>query len=196
MDRIHIIQELVRKFNYNSYLEIGVASGASFGPIGCAIKVGVDPRPDGPATIRLPSDAYFEQYPNDTFDIIFIDGLHHSDQVTRDIENSLKVLNPGGTIVMHDCSPTTRAMQDVPWPPTTNEWTGDVWKAFVDFRTRYTYEAFVVDCDLGVGVIRPSGRAQEKLVVTEALDFDNLVRLRTEWLNLISTDRFTSWINA
>lgn len=194
MDRIKIIQSLVEKFNYNSYLEIGVATGGSFSPIGCETKVGVDPRPDGPATIRLTSDEYFSEYPNDMFDIIFIDGLHHAEQVTRDIENSLRVLNPNGTIVMHDCSPTTRDMQLVPWPPTTNEWTGDVWKAYVNFRTQYTYESFVIDCDLGVGIIRPSGPAQERLVLGDELTYENLVGLRTEWLNLRTPEQFVGWL--
>jgi predicted O-methyltransferase YrrM len=44
-----------------------------------------------------------------TFDIVFIDGFHHSDQVAK--ENSLRVLNPGGIIVMHDCNPTTKISQ-------------------------------------------------------------------------------------
>ena len=31
----------------------------------------------------------------ETFDIIFIDGLHHYDQVIKDINNSLNILNKG-----------------------------------------------------------------------------------------------------
>lgn len=194
INRVDIIQTLINKFKYKSYLEIGVAGGECFNSIICDMKVGVDPRLDGPATVRLSSDTYFEQYSDAKFDIIFIDGLHHSDQVTRDIQNSLNALNSNGTIVMHDCSPTTEYMQLVPCPVGINEWTGDVWKSVVQFRQEYTYETFVVDTDLGVGIIRPNGPAQNKLVITDELIFDNLVKNRSNWLNLITPEAFNNWI--
>jgi predicted O-methyltransferase YrrM len=36
------------------------------------------------------------------FDLIFIDGDHRRESVRRDVENSLKILAPGGAIVCHD----------------------------------------------------------------------------------------------
>ena len=54
------------------------------------------------------SDEYFESI-KDTevkYDIIFIDGLHHNEQVLKDVENSLKHLSEGGSIVCHDCLPS------------------------------------------------------------------------------------------
>lgn len=194
VNRVYIIQALIDKFKYNSYLEIGVASGESFNSIKCDIKVGVDPRPDGPATIRLPSDEYFKQYTDAKFDIIFIDGLHHSDQVTKDIHNSLRVLNPNGTVVIHDCLPTTEVMQQIPYESGIDEWTGDVWKSFVQFRQTNTYEAFVVNTDYGVGIIKPDGPPQEKLVVTDELTFSNFVRFKDNWLRLVPTEYFIEWI--
>jgi predicted O-methyltransferase YrrM len=70
------------------------------------LAIGVDPNQG--VTLRMTSDEFFaaNQF---TFDIVFIDGLH--DQVAKDIENSLRVLNPGGIIVMHDCNPTTKISQ-------------------------------------------------------------------------------------
>jgi hypothetical protein len=76
------------KISAKSYLEIGVSGGENFQKIRCENKVGVDPEPTSPATIFLPSDDFFKQN-KETFDVIFIDGLHHSDQVLRDINNSL-----------------------------------------------------------------------------------------------------------
>jgi len=49
-----------------------------------------------------------------TFDLIFIDGLHNAAQVERAIGNSLKVLHKGGTILVHDCNPTSAEQQTVP----------------------------------------------------------------------------------
>jgi predicted O-methyltransferase YrrM len=65
------------------------------------------------------------------FDIVFIDGLHISEQVVMDIQNSLDVLNPKGTIVMHDCLPINEAAQSR--ERLGDHWNGDVWKAFAHY---------------------------------------------------------------
>jgi hypothetical protein len=83
------------------------------------------------------------------FDLVFIDGLHFSEQVDRDIENSLQHLNPGGTIVLHDCNPTTEAIGTYPCQ-VHGPWTGDVWKAIAAWRTRSEFDICVVDFDWGV----------------------------------------------
>ena len=43
MDRISVNQYLINKYDYNTYLEIGVQRGLSFLPIRCKKKVAVDP---------------------------------------------------------------------------------------------------------------------------------------------------------
>ena len=40
----------------------------------------------------MTSDEYFKKF-KDKFDLIFIDGLHHYNQVEKDIYNSLEILN-------------------------------------------------------------------------------------------------------
>ena len=40
----------------------------------------------------------------DFFDLIFIDGLHHYEQVKKDINNSLKFLKKGGVCIIDDTS--------------------------------------------------------------------------------------------
>ena len=52
----------------------------------------------------MTSDDFFRDN-KEKFDLIFIDGLHETNQVDRDIENSLKFINKGGTILLHDCLP-------------------------------------------------------------------------------------------
>ncbi len=43
----------------------------------------------------MTSDDFFRQYQGPLFDLIFIDGLHLSEQVLTDIRNSLQWLSPG-----------------------------------------------------------------------------------------------------
>ena len=47
----------------------------------------------------MTSDEFFKNN-KDQFDLIFIDGLHHYNQVKKDIINSVEVLKDGGIILM------------------------------------------------------------------------------------------------
>ena len=72
-----------------------------------------------------------------TFDIIFIDGMHHYDFVYRDFINSLKILNDNGIIFLDDVLPLNKREQlRIPIKHRYEKgilkygepWTGDVWK--------------------------------------------------------------------
>jgi hypothetical protein len=120
-------------------------------------------------------------------DLIFIDGLHHADQVMRDIIHSLQVLTENGTIVVHDCNPMNKEIQMV--PRITGGWTGDVWKAWVKLRaTRDDLKMYVIDADSGCGVIR-RGR-QELVTLPESLTYEFLSDNRARILNLIDVNSF------
>jgi hypothetical protein len=190
MNRIQIIQGLIDKNNYKSYLEIGVREGACFNAIKCNIKVGVDPDTGSAATKFMTSDDYFASIPWDAkFDIVFIDGLHHADQVEVDIINSLAHLNERGTIVMHDCLPTSEFMQLIPMRPDHNEWTGDTWKAFVKLRaTKTNLTMHVVDTDWGCGIIRPG--EQVCIHLDREPEYQDFVKNKTHWMNMISIGGF------
>ena len=189
MNRTQIINALIEKYNYKSCLEIGVNNGVNFRGVDCKEKIGVDPAPtpEGEAytTHKMTSDDYFLTNTR-KFDIIFVDGLHHSDQVYKDIKNSLKHLNKGGVIVCHDMSPVEEIHQRV--PRETTIWNGDCWKAFVQLRTESNLEMFVVNTDWGCGVIREGN--QTKLQLREELTYENLEINRKKWLNLISVEDF------
>lgn len=187
MNRTKIIQSLIDKVNAKSYLEIGVDNGINFQTINCNKKIGVDPNTNTIATYHETSDAFFEKN-NETFDIIFIDGLHHADQVYKDILNSLKVLNDGGYIVCHDMNPLEESHQEIPF--VSGAWNGDCWKAFVQLRCeRSDLQMHVVNADHGCGIISKGKQSLLKLsnVPTE-YKFFNIHR--KEWLNLISVDEF------
>jgi SAM-dependent methyltransferase len=129
------------------YLEIGVRRGETFFGVPARTLVGVDPFPDFD-TSALPdrceffetdSDAFFREHGDSrAFDFVFIDGLHEWRQTYRDVLNSLRVLRPGGLLLIDDVLP-------IDWPSAQSDpgiletaraqgvvshgcWYGDVYK--------------------------------------------------------------------
>ena len=126
-----LLNALIEKYGLKSYLEIGVQNPANnFDLIKCENKLGCDPELQ--TTIEIagcPSDEFFEKLMpilTHKVDLIFIDGLHHADQVKRDFENSLRCLSENGFIVIHDVLPENEAGTKV--PRETKQWWGDVYK--------------------------------------------------------------------
>ena len=146
--RKEIVQEIIKKKNYKKYLEIGCFDDELFNYVNCEKKVGVDPVSGG--TIRETSDQFFSNN-DDCFDCIFIDGLHEYKQVRKDITNSLKFLNEGGIILLHDCLPNNYYEQAIPRCQWT--WNGDVWKAIVESRKSKDIDVYTCNADYGIGVI-------------------------------------------
>ena len=167
MTRWEIINRFIMERNYWSFLEIGTKYGETFRQVAAEVKKSVDPDPGTAATFVMTSDTYFRIYKKDRYDIIFIDGLHESEQAYRDIRNAMKVLNMGGVIVVHDCKPENEEMQQ----PYHGQflWTGDVWKAFVKARAELPYECYVIDTDFGCGIIDTT---RKKTKNTEGLPTD------------------------
>lgn len=188
MKRFDIINALISKYNYKSYLEIGVQNRKNcFDLVNCKKKVCVDPDPLAQADFQCTSNDFFDWH-NDNFDIIFIDGLHHADQVYKDIVNALVCLNKGGTIVCHDMNPISYIMQVI--PRVSKVWTGNCWEAWVKLRcTRKDLSMKVVDTDYGVGIIQ---RGSQELLNEECLQYgyERFDKNRHEVLNLISVNQF------
>lgn len=193
--RHEIINGLIQRFRYKSYLEIGVYQFACFNAVRCETKHCVDP---GVKTSTFPvtSDEFFKANTK-KYDIVFIDGLHCEDQVFMDVQNALACLSPGGTIVMHDCNPETEYEQrDTPnGYDGKGVWLGTTWRAWARLRmTRPDLEMAVVDCDFGCGVIR---RGSQALFVSPGvlLSYGLLARMRNELLNLLDPEAFGDWID-
>ncbi len=51
---------------------------------------------------RNTSDKFFANISNDVYDLIYIDGSHHADNVYKDAENSYSKLKKGGIIIFDD----------------------------------------------------------------------------------------------
>lgn len=185
MTRTELINFLIVKHNYKSYLEIGVQTGINYRQINCLNKIGVDPDLNSKASVHLTSDEFFDTNKH-TYDIIFIDGLHESKQVYKDIVNALHVLNPGGTIVCHDMIPFDEISQRV--PRETKRWTGDCWKAWVRLRfERDDLTMYVIDTDCGCGIIRAG---KQTTIPTVACSYEEFEKNKVELLNIITVQEF------
>lgn len=193
MMRWDIINGLINKFNYKSYLEVGAQNTitGNFAKIQVDKKISIDPYPTGPIDFQGTSDEYFKMLsPDVKFDIIFIDGLHHSEQVLLDIENSLNHLSQDGTIVCHDCLPHTEKMQLR--EDTGGEWTGDVWKAIATLNvSRNDLRIEVVNTDYGCGIIK-RGSNVPHIPTGDYLTYSYYAEHKTELLNVISPQDFIS----
>lgn len=205
MTRTNIINYLINKNNFTHYLEIGLDNPYSnFYHIKCPIKLSVDPylKEDHETfdirlnaeldelmstylTHKMTSDEFFA-YNVMKFDLIFIDGLHTKEQVARDIYNSLKVLKPGGKIVVHDCLPVNEEDQIV--PRCNQTWTGDVWKAIPGLKLQ-NISYHTVDTDWGCCIINYF-KGIPKLITQFNYSWDDYVDNKSELMNIIDEKTF------
>ena len=146
--RSEIIQKIIDNKNYENYLEVGCDKDENFSKINIKKKIGVDPLQGG--TLRMTSDDFFKKN-KEKFDLIFLDGLHTYEQTIKDIDNSLKVLNNQGVVIIHDCLPKKIWNQIV--PRVYGHWNGDVWKAIVHSRTYNYADTYTCIADHGLGII-------------------------------------------
>ena len=185
--RWDLIQYIINKYKFTDYLEIGCDKNQSFSKIVIKNKVGVDPISGG--TVRDTSDNFF-RYNNEKFDIIFIDGLHHYEQVTKDVYNSLNILNDSGFILIHDCLPRRISHQAI--PRYRGSWNGDVWKAIVELRTKNELEVSTCEIDFGVAIIKKKHNSKPLKIQTrdfKKLKFKDYYHNNKEFMNIISYKR-------
>jgi len=184
--RWDLLNYIIRQHYFENYLEIGSQSGYNFDQIVVENKVSVDPN-EQIADFQLTSDEFFAQN-KQKFGLIFIDGLHEADQVTKDIENALKHIEEGGIIVCNNLIPLNEIAQRV--PRETDLWNGDVWRSWVHCRrTRYDLTMFVVQLDNGCGIIM---RGSQKIIEFPKgfkLSYEGLVDNMHHWLNLYSEEK-------
>ena len=182
-DKKEIVQDTINRKKYKSYLEIGCFDNDLFNHVNCRKKVGVDPYSGG--TLRKTSDDFFLKN-EETFDCIFIDGLHYYQQVKKDITNSIKSLNQNGVIFVHDCLPNNVYDQAV--PRCKYIWNGDVWKAIVELRTFDYVNTYTCYADLGIGVIlKNKNKNKLKLDNTDfsKLKFSDYFNNYKEYMNIV-----------
>lgn len=220
MDRLYVIQTLMKHRKLKNYLEIGVFNGHVFFRIQSSFKVGVDPEPNYSVYRKLgksvfnpynlfnqhfqkTSDAFFTEnaaslYKNRPVEIALIDGMHEYAYALRDIENTLSHLSDDGIIIVHDCNPQLQeqacSFEEYRERDFTGIWNGDVWKAILHLRShRDDINVFVLDCDHGLGIIqkgKPTGKLNLAGKKIDAFTFEDLHTNREEWLGLKPANYF------
>ena len=197
MSRTDIINYVIEKFGFDSYLEIGVQfPDSNYDKIIANGKVGVEPFPVGDwlnlSVVKLTSDAFFKIIePNVKYDVIFIDGLHTREQCLIDIQNSLNHLSDKGFIFVHDCLPT--AEYQTSREDNGREWTGDVWKSIVDIQSENGIDVCTIDTDWGIGCIRKDNSKQSKTNSLE-LTWEDYTFYKQELLNIKSVEEWKEYL--
>lgn len=214
MKRTELLNLLIDKGGYTSYLEIGVRNPVdNLNGIEIVSKVGVDPkmRIEGDVEveedkstafvkcttlIKSTSNEFFKAN-EATYDIIFIDGDHSQAQVLKDVRAAFKCLNKDGVVVLHDCLPTKPSEALPEKPKGGGAWCGEAYRVFMKFRGYKGYVATLVDTDHGCGIIT-KGEGQDFDVPKDMKDYtaDQFIAIAAdeetakEWLDLITANQF------
>lgn len=182
-----LLQALINKYNLKSYLEIGVQDpDNNFNKIKCDLRVGVEPTFVAQYEIfQGTSDEYFA-YSFDIdrkFDVIFIDGLHHADQVKRDFENALECLNDQGFILIHDTLPENE--QGTLIPRVQRQWWGDVYKWAMTLNEYPSIRFKTFNIDNGCTLVWKDA-SQTAGVVLNNVDWEAYINWGVDFLNVVN----------
>lgn len=177
------INQLARATGAQTYLEIGVFKGLTFGDVEIADRTGVDPQyrvsiedlaGPGRTLVTDTSDGFFAGLDRSTvFDIVFLDGLHTFEQTYRDLCNALLHTHERSLIIIDDTRPITvysaepdigrgKQLRRLDDAPGSGAYHGDVFKtvfAIHDFHPGLDYVTFKGEDNPQTLVWRsPSGR--------------------------------------
>lgn len=196
--RTELMNLLIEEFKLQTYLEIGLQNKKSnFDKINIKdnFKVSVDPDINANATFQFTSDEFFKKNRITplvfTFDLIFIDGLHHANQVKKDFENSMEFLNDGGFIVLHDCNPAEEIYSLV--PRQSKLWNGDVYKFASTLKLYSGIKYITADTDHGCCIVRKAKKYNSTFSVQDetinAITWDYFIKNKEHLINLMPAKR-------
>lgn len=169
-----LLRAMHRHARPRTYLEIGVADGASLALATRSTKViGIDPRP---RIDRLPrrwsvhaetSDEFFARSDAPAVlgevDVAFIDGLHLFEQTLRDFIHVERYMASDGVVMLHDCHPP-----EASWGKREKRrrgWAGDVWKIIPileEYRPDLSVEVAAA-APTGLGIVTRLDRSNRQL---------------------------------
>lgn len=196
--RVEVMNFIIEKMEYKSFLEVGHEYGITFDKIKCELKESVDPfsKPGHNPTHLMESDRFFAENKR-IWDMIYIDGDHNINQVWRDFEHAYNATPEHGCIVMHDTNPPNERY-------TQEDRCGTAYHALVfmmytDLKPIELYTLSIPD-DQGNGISiifkgkhnRPSIKAKNLTEITAAKQYDNFDKNRKEIANLITFDELAS----
>jgi hypothetical protein len=190
MKRWDLLNLIAKKIKAETYLEIGVQNvNRNFNKVNVSRKVGVDPELSAIGVHRCKSDVFFSKN-KAKFDLIFIDGLHTKEQVKKDFENALDVLNDGGYIVLHDCNPPTEATTCIPRGD-QKEWCGDVYKFACSLATYGGIDYITVDTDYGCCIVWKDHSVSIK--DRKEITWDLFEKEKSKLLNMVTVEFITEF---
>ncbi len=145
-----LINKILQKKKFTSYLELGVSKGFTIKQVICDKRYGVDINSNEHVTHHMTTDQFFSQNV-EQFDLIFVDASHTHEDSLRDIENAILCLKPGGVILCHDTYPKNMFEERKEYRPdshllelvdaTDQErvamsgfWVGRVWRSIADLQ--------------------------------------------------------------
>jgi len=176
MRKFDIVNALIAKNRYTKYLEICTPStGLRFSrvdesvlcwrhrllyrcPAGYRDGAEITFRSEGDEISHLLDQAM-------AYDLIFVDPYHTFECSMRDLQTALKMLRPGGTIVVHDCSPKDKQLCSASFR--AGSWFGVTYCAYIEFAlSDPSLVHYTVDSDCGCGVIKKLPRATATATAT------------------------------
>jgi hypothetical protein len=108
-----LILSILELTGCETFLELGVQSGMCLINATRIVKraIGVDIKDIREQKVgefyECTTDEFFKNF-TDNVDIVFIDADHHFESARKDFENSLKLLNKNGIIIIHDTDPMSK----------------------------------------------------------------------------------------
>ena len=179
--KLQLINKLIKKHKYRSYLEIGVRKGKTFYQVKARRKVGVDPAYK--CKFQMTSDKFFKQN-KDTFDIILIEGNRQGDIPYRDIQSSLKILNKDGAIIVRGANQPKNWFYNkklkIP------RWKETVWMAASKIRLESNCLIATIKEENGLSIIKNEKSGDYICFPVERMTKERFLAHRKELLNLIS----------
>jgi hypothetical protein len=204
--RTTVINTCANFLNAQNYLEIGVRNpDDNFNKVQVNTKTSVDPGlefGENPATYPMTSDAFFELWKEKClapYDLIFIDGLHLAEQVSRDIRHALEMSSPNGLIMLHDCNPPNRYFARENYSeinPAKGSWNGTTYKAAWEYAFTGNFEMRIVDCDMGIGVISKMKPKSPQENPNPYFEWNRFEIIREESGLLIDEEGLMVWLNS
>ena len=154
-----IVHTLARHFGYRRYLELrtqftGPDCEVDTGIFETSIKMLYQTPLSNLGELR--ENCFAVGLGANSIEIALLDTWHSYQQTLDDLEDVFARLTPGGAIVCHDCWPPKAYCTVNGWRlvPQGAHWSGETYKAFMDFVCRRTdIDYFIVDDDSGCGII-------------------------------------------
>lgn len=136
------------------------------------------------------------KYRNDldnTYDLILIDGDHSYEASKKDLESSLKILNEGGVVVMHDAFPSVVGLTGVK-KSNIAEWCGDVYKTVMWARQQPDLGVITWGQDYGCAIITKGElKATDKPKID--LTYENLHKSPIDSVGLVNTNELREYFS-